>query len=377
MIVVNENTCIGCEACVNICPKKCITMKQNSEGFYLPVVNKDECINCSACNRVCICEQKISAENSLLNCYAAISKKDDERMKSSSGGVFSLLADYILANNGIVYGASFSEDLSVHHIRVSNKDDLKKLRGSKYVQSHIDNSFLLAKKDLENGKRVLFSGTGCQIDSLKLFLQKEYVNLLTVDVACYGVPSEKVWFAYMQCNKINSLPIEFRNKDIGWLNYSVKYGEKEPIEHSKDLYMNIFLSKLALRNSCYSCQSKGCNRNSDLTLADFWGIDSIDKEMFDNKGTSLVIVHSEKGQKAFDSISTNLTFKQEDVNEAITHNPYIVKSVEKPKARDEFLAEFNQCNPPSLKHLYNKYVAYYDKNTFQKLKILIKKLIKF
>ena len=177
MITVNEKTCVGCEACVNICQQDCIKMLQNMEGFYYPYVDTTACVNCGACNNVCIAEQERINNKSFISCYAAISKNDNERLKSSSGGVFSVLANYVLENNGVVYGAAFSNNLTVHHIRIDNTNELGLLRGSKYVQSHIDKSFSLAENDLKDGKYVLFTGTGCQIDALKLYLGAEYENL--------------------------------------------------------------------------------------------------------------------------------------------------------------------------------------------------------
>lgn len=274
MLKFDTNTCVGCEACKNICPKNCIDMKMNSEGFYYPNVDESSCINCGLCNRVCIAQgNKTKADNFDNLCFAAISKNNEIRLQSSSGGVFSALAERIISQNGVVYGAAFDKNWNVRHISVKDIDEISKLRGSKYVQSHIGDAYTKVKEDLLQNKPVLFTGTQCQIDGLLLYLGKNYDNLFCIDVVCHGVPSELVWQKYLK-SKVNVPDIEhinFRNKSNGWYNYSVNIQADKNFsqEHYNNEYIKLFVKNYSLRASCYNCPSKGLNKTSDLSIADF------------------------------------------------------------------------------------------------------------
>lgn len=349
MINISEKSkCTGCGACQNVCPKNCIEMVTDAEGFLYPKVQKEYCINCHLCEKVCDKQGKIISNYS-EHAFGAISNLENIREQSSSGGIFSLFADYVLDQGGIVFGAYFNDNWSVEHGYVNTKNDIIKLRGSKYVQSDIEYAYKEVKKFLELGKRVLFTGTGCQIKGLKSFLEKDYENLICQDIVCYGVTSPSLFKKYLELlrNRYKSeiCNISFRDKSTGWKNYSVKIsfanGRTYLKRSSDDLYMRAFLSKLYLRPSCYECPCKGEKRESDITLGDFWGIQKMIPEFDDDKGCSLVIVHSRKGMKLFDGIKKDILYKEVDYSKAEKYNKAIIESAEKPQNRNQFIKEVN------------------------------------
>lgn len=288
-----------------------------------------------------------------MKTYAAI--YDDEiRKDSSSGGVFSLIASRVLKNNGSIYGVAMTDDCySAEFVRVVDKNDLAKLRGSKYFQAKMNNTFKLVKKDLQDGIEVLFSGTGCQINGLKLFLGREYTNLTCVDVICHGVPSPALWKKYAvyqeeQHGKLQS--VNFRCKDDSWQNFGMKENQLY-ISMDKDSFMRMFLRDYCLRPSCYKCIAKE-DKKSDITIADFWGIDNVAPEMNDEHGTSLVIVRTDKGTELFESIKDKLKMKEVSYEEGVKSNPSDYKSVRRPKQRDTFFDDMNSLTFPELEEKY-------------------------
>lgn len=374
MISIDYINCCGCEACVNVCPKECISMEQSSEGFYYPKINENICVDCGKCNSVCILENPNISIGERSDVYAAYVNNDEIRNNSSSGGIFTVLANYILENGGVVYGAAFSADWTVHHIGIYKKEDLYRLQCSKYVQSHIDSSYRNVKEDLISGKKVLFTGTSCQIDGLKRYLGKEYENLYSVDVACHGTPSELVWQKYLSTNFSKVNKINFRDKSNGWKKYNVSIGDYKKV-FNQDNYMRLFLGNLTLRESCYNCKSKSGYCKSDLTIADFWGIDVIDPDMYDDRGASLVIVNNEKGKTLFDRISRELVYKQESFSEAVKRNPCVKASSCRPKDRDKFFADFLKKENPDFEKLVYKYLVYRKSSKINKLKLMVKHLL--
>lgn len=333
--------CCGCSACVQSCPKQCITMREDDEGFLYPVVDEKECINCGLCEKVCpVINQNQSKEP--LKTIATINPNEETRLKSSSGGVFTMLAEKNINEGGVVFGAEFDENWNVKHGYTETIAGLESLRRSKYVQSNIGESFKQAELFLKQGRKVLFSGTPCQVAGLKLYLRKEYDNLLTVDVACHGVPSPMVWRDYLNevthCNIKSITNISFRSKQTGWKNYSIeisKSNSKVVCECAgKNLYMQGFLSNLFLRPSCYFCPSKCGRSGADITLADYWGVDTFTPAMDDDKGTSLVLVNTKKGDFFFKSLDVN--FQKVNYDKAVERNICIVRSAEKPRFCESF-----------------------------------------
>ena len=344
-IAITKKDCCGCHACANRCPKQCITMVRDPEGFLYPQVDESQCIQCGLCEKVCpVINAVVPDASASPAAFAAMNEENQVRLESSSGGVFSALAKTVLAENGVVFGAAWTEDFKeVHHVAVTDVADLGALRGSKYVQSTVGTCYAQAKEALDQGRQVLFSGTPCQVEGLHTFLGKPYENLLTVDIVCHGVPSPSVWRRYLEeCEKANGAPardVQFRNKDTGWSSSAVKVvfanGKVQSRVLSEDYFVNAFLRNACLRPSCHDCRFKKLNRVSDVTLADFWGVEAICPEMDDDKGTSLVLVHSEKGQKLLEQLPLKLC--SVDLQAALKENHCAVKSSPVHPNRDAFM----------------------------------------
>lgn len=350
MIQIKEKkNCCGCAACANICPKNCILMQEDSEGFLYPNVQENKCVQCGACEKVCpVLNKKNKVETN--KAYVSYASQNEVRLNSSSGGIFPLLAEIILDNNGIVFGAAFDENYEVHQIEINSKADLFKLCGSKYMQSRIEYTYYDVKKYLLDNKKVLYSGTACQIAGLKQYLDHNYKKLFTIDVLCHGVPSPKVWRRYLteQQNEYGDLAssIYFRNKKYGWNAYSINIQFKNKKEYNclfhEDRFMRLFLSNICLRPSCYNCKFKDINRISDITLGDCWGIKTYMPEMDDNRGTSVVITHSLKGEELLDKIKEKLVIKEAVLDIVLPPNADSRKSVMEHPSRKKFFEEFNR-----------------------------------
>ncbi len=372
---------MGCHGCANICIENCISMEMDKEGFLYPKVDYDACINCNQCIEACPIINKKIVDNDPL-AYACMNKNEEIRLESSSGGIFTLVAEHVIDKGGVIFGACFDNRFELEHNYVKTKEELSKLRGSKYLQSKLGNSYNEVKEFLDLGQIVLFTGTPCQIAGLKSFLGDEiYDNLVTIDIICHGVPSPEVWRKYVEFRekKSNSQAqrIAFRQKNEGWKRYSVSFSFKNNTEYfkilSEDLYMKAFLKDVCLRPSCYDCEFKTLNRQSDITLADFWGIENVLPEMDDDKGTSLIFVNSEIGQDIFNSISINMIFKEVNINEAAKYNSAAIKSVPKNPNRDNF---FNYLDNLEFDELVKRYCT--DKlvtRTKQKVKTSIRGIL--
>lgn len=355
----NMKDCTGCHACTNICPKKCIFMKDDNEGFLYPIVDYNICIKCKRCVNVCPINNNIKSYNTPI-AYACYNKDENIRLNSSSGGIFSLLAEKMIDRGGVVFGAVFNDNFEVEHKYIETKENIELLRGSKYVQSKIGTSYRQVKDFLESGREVLFSGTPCQIAGLKNYLVKAYSNLLTVDLICHGVPSPYVWQKYIKFreNKAGSeiSKITFRNKKMGWKQYSVSFLFKNNTEYNKiysnDLYMTAFLKNISLRPSCYNCRFKTLNRPSDITLADFWGVQNIFPEIDDDKGASLIFINSQLGEKIYSEILDNIVYKEVDILDAVKYNSAAIKSPLPHINREKFI---NDINIYTFDKLVNKY----------------------
>ena len=321
--------CCGCNACAEVCPKNCIEMKADDEGFLMPVVDQAACICCGKCDAVCPILNNTEPDGNQTIAYAAINKNAPIRESSSSGGVFHALAAKTLQNGGVVYGAAFTEDFSaVVHLAAENAEDLHKLRGSKYLQSDLRGVYAAVKVHLQT-RPVFFTGTPCQVEGLLSYLGKPYDNLLCADVICHGAPSPKAWKIYHQfrCRRAghHSTAVSFRQKSAGWKNFSIHFsfqdGQNYDAFFSQDPYMQVFLSDVSLRPSCYNCSFKGSHRRSDLTLADFWGVEHVLPEMDDDMGTSLLLVHTNKGEQALQQIASGLQMQPVSLDNALQYNP--------------------------------------------------------
>lgn len=364
MRIENLLSCSGCHACFSVCPKSAISMSENNEGFLYPQIDNGKCIKCGLCEKTCPAITPIKKENEDTKAYAAINKNEVIRLDSSSGGIFTAIAEKIIEENGVVFGAKFTPDFSVVHGWTDTIKGLADFRGSKYLQSVIGNSYKECKAFLESGRKVLFSGTPCQVQGLKKYLQKEYENLLTVDFICHGVPSPLLWkkYADYQAEKFRAkregiVKTAFRRKDDGWKLYSLSFTFSNDSEYratlNKDPYMQIFLKDIALIESCYDCKCRGIVRPSDITLADFWGVQNVLPAMDDNKGTSFVIAHSEKGKKLLEELKS-CELKEIDVSAGAKYNPAIKKSPRKPKQRDYFYSDLEKLQ---FKTIVKKYAS--------------------
>lgn len=353
MIQVNsKENCCGCEACVQRCPKSCIELRFDEQGFRYPVVDTDTCVDCKLCETVCPVLNQ-SGKREPLTIYGAYNTNEEVRLKSSSGGVFYVLAKYVIEQGGVVFGARFNKQWEVEHCAVENLERLGQLMGSKYVQSHIGETYKQTEVLLRKGFLVLFSGTPCQIAALKRYLRKDYQNLIAVDFVCHGVPSPGVWEKYKKQAVGNGKiqDIAFRDKSQGWEKYSFKMKlnfpqAKNTVEKNestrKNLYMRAFLTDLILRPSCYHCPAREFKSGSDITLADLWGVWKTLPDFNDDKGCSCVAINTERGRALVDKISSELSYKEisyksafVDYNMSATKNPHI-----NPKS-EQFFSQYN------------------------------------
>lgn len=355
---VDKGRCTGCGACYNKCPVGAIKMLSDEEGFEFPYIDQSSCIKCGLCFKICpaIDESTLNNEAKIY----AVMDNDIERMKSSSGGMFGILARKILSNHGIVCGASYTEDyMSVRHMIISQIDQLEQLQGSKYVQSSIGKCYEMIEKSLKEGKQVLFSGTPCQVDGLKHFLHKEYDSLFLVDIICHGVPSPLVYKKYILEKKPGNRleKVDFREKAFwGWGTASSIFAGGQVYRNDcyKDAYWRAFLGGMSTRKCCGECKYASMSRCGDITIGDFWGIRDIDPELDDGKGTSLVQVNTSKGDELFcDVINSALRYKEIDSTQvfecAKKHNGQLVAPKKSHWARERF---FKLVNSKSVTESY-------------------------
>lgn len=367
MTGIKKDECVGCGACSSICIKRCIKMRYDFEGFKYPFYDNDQCVNCGMCQNVCPVrykKEKATNKNTMdsdiiMYALAGYSKSNEMQMESTSGGIFPLLALAVLAKGGSVYGAAFNEDFEVVHIGVKDRENLKKLQKSKYVQSDTGDIFQEVKKLLENDNWVLFSGTPCQISALKTFLGSDNDHLLCVGVICHGVSAPMIWKRYLKVfHKDKRIEkINFRDKKYGWkdLVFSVTYddGSEYLCPSSEEPFFSGFLKNLFLRRSCYNCKFKANKTECDIMLGDAWGVDSYAGEVENKKGTSLVLIHNQKGAEWMKEIENNLRYEKILIGQAIRYNPRLIKSVEWNKNRIHF---YDDLKKMSFKLCMKKYL---------------------
>lgn len=342
-------SCSGCSACANACPKGCISMTADAEGFLRPRVDTERCVECGLCQKACPLLHPPELPEREPQLWAVVNTDDEDRSRAASGGMFILLARHILDRGGVVFGAAFQPDFSVAHCGADTKADVYRFCGPKYVQSVIGDTYQQAKSLLELGRHVLFSGTPCQIMGLRAFLGRDYPNLLAVDIICHGTPSPSVWKHYL-AERITKddggqlRRVSFRSKSQSWTRYEVvfQYDEKEYRVHNwEDPYMRGFLKELYLRPSCHQCIAKGTRRVSDITLADLWGAGKLRPELHDDKGTSLVMLHSDKGRALWDAVCDK-THHAPVGAEAIDYNPAAVRSMIPHPNRSVFFQRYSE-----------------------------------
>lgn len=368
--ITDKSKCCGCSACGQICPKQCINFEEDNEGFLYPKINSSDCIQCNLCEKVC---PIITSQNSNvpLKVFAFKHKDIHTREQSSSGGFFIAVAEKILSENGIIFGAAFDQNWEVKHRYIDNIADITHLMRSKYVQSKIGKAYKDAETFLKQGRKVLFTGTPCQIAGLYRYLHKKYINLVTLDFICHGVPSPKVWRSYLDeeiikqhssrtqntNTKINS--INFREKGsnkytwekFGFVISGICNGKEKILLSSKfneNPYMKGFLANIYLRPSCYNCQFKESRSNSDITMADFWGIKTEAPLFYDNSGISCVIINSKTGLNNLPEGE----FQDSNIEIVKKLNHAYQESVKCPSNRNLFFTLLNSSH--SVEHSVNK-----------------------
>lgn len=383
---LKKDLCTACTSCASICPKQCITMVKDNEGFNYPIIDNSKCIECNLCEKLCPVLNELEV-NRETNSYACINKDEKTRLESTSGGFFSILAEYVLDKNGYVCGAAYDEAFSVKHIIISNRKDLYKLRGAKYSQSELGIIFKEIKKLLDTDSYVLFSGTPCQVGGLKAYLQKEYNKLITTDLICHGVPSPMVWSKYIEyrASKDNDdkIPksINLRSKISGWsrYGYSVVFDYDNNLYsnvNGNDLFMKIFVGDYVLRPSCSNCSFKGIHRVSDFTLGDYWGVWDQMPDMDDNKGTSIVFVHSDKGKTLLEKLSDKLVLKEVEPNRAIEQNPSMTRSSISKSNREQVFNLVKEGNFEKIKEMITVNTVVYKLSLLERIKSKLDKVIK-
>lgn len=341
--------CTGCGMCTAICHMTAIQMQLDSHGFLHPVVDVAKCTDCGSCVKKCpvSAPPQVSAHTETL---AGFAKDDTLLPQSSSGAVFPVLAEEILHRGGVVFGASFDKNFNVVHTAVELPSDLSVLCGSKYVQSSITaDCYSLVKKVLDDRRWVYFSGMPCQVAALKNYLGREYETLITQDTACHSVPSPMIWKGYVTALEEQSggslIEFSFRNKSVGWEHYYIcaKFDNDQEFLQSaaENPYQSGFIKGLFSRNSCFACRFKGIERCSDITLADYWGVKSIQPEAYNPQGTSLILLHSEKGRRLLESCKDRLqTAIAADA--AFTYNQAMLKPIQKPTRYDAFWSGYGK-----------------------------------
>ena len=351
--IKNKNECCGCSACKAICPKKAITMKEDSEGFLYPEINNEKCINCGICLKVC--NNRISKnQNQEIKAYAVKNKDNEVLKKSSSGGVSKALCDYFIKNNGIVYGVIYDSNNDVIVERIDNYSDTEKLYGSKYVQANPKDTFSRVYDDLSNNKKVLYISTSCYVDGLKAYLiskKCDLDNLYTVDLVCHGTPSPKLFRDYINYlkNKYDFEHFEFRTKKFPWGYGSKNFGctiyqkNGKEITNTIDsnLYLQLFFSNYCLRPHCHKCEFTNVYKPSDITIADYWGLKEAHSEFFDEKGVSAVLTHSKKGDELLKSLE-NIDYIESTIEKISEKQGNLHNPSPKKEDREDFWKLYNK-----------------------------------
>ena len=340
---LNRNDCCGCSSCAQKCPKNAITMQENEEGFLYPVIDKEKCVNCGLCSKACPQLNDVKGlDDGYPKAYAMRNKNNEELSKSSSGGIFSILANYVIEKDGIVFGAAYDENLNINHIKATSKEELNPIRSSKYVQSNINDTYKEAEVALKDGQYVLYTGTPCQIAGLNTYLGKEYDKLITADLVCHGVPSQELFHKYIDylSDKFKSRVIEynFRSKEKkGWglvSKVTTEDGKVRFIEPDFDPYYSNFLECVTYRENCYQCHYTNYNRVSDITMADYWGINEIHPQFYKEEGNSLVLINNDKAERLIEELKDTMDFMPTDLDKAASHNKNLIEPSKKSVKRE-------------------------------------------
>lgn len=358
--VKNKSQCCGCRACANSCPKQCITMQSDLEGFDYPEVSTGHCISCGKCIKVCPVKNR-DESNTVQKVYAVKNKNERIRNTSSSGGTFFEIAKSVIEKGGTVFGCAMSKELVAQHIPVKTLLGLEALKSSKYVQSDVGNTYSHTKELLESGQTVLYSGTPCQIAGLKNYLGKNYENLILIDLLCHGTPSPGMFKDYVVLleKRFGSKPvsINFRSKEKSWkrLYIDVRFedGQRYFTFCGYDQYLSMFLNNISLRPSCHDCKFTTKHRQGDITLGDFWGIGKKYPDRDDDKGISLVLINTDKGADLFKGVCSKLDIFESDFETAAAGQRTLSAPTIKNPNRDNFYKEYSERG---IESALNKFV---------------------
>lgn len=394
----DKSKCCGCTACANICPKNAITMVSDEYGFLFPKIDEDKCINCGLCSKACIYKNELKREK-VKKAYASVTKNKDILKKSTSGGIFAELASSFLSSGGVVYGCNLrliNSKAVIEHIRIDNIDELQLLQGSKYVQSDKKLIFRQVKQDLKDSKKVLFSGTPCEVAALKRFLFNISMdNLFTIDIVCHGVPSNEMFNAYLNTlyEKEEKIDYKFRDKTEGWGSMGAIFLKRKNkiilkrIHPKKSSFYQLFLNTDICRDSCYSCMFANDKRVSDITIGDYWGIEKEQPELLIENGGSLsreegiscVLINTEKGSSFIEKFGDNLLLFKSDLKKIAKNNHNLKSPSKKGENREVVFGlykdnhNFDDINRWFKKKLGIKYYIY---TVWIKLPLFFRRLIR-
>ncbi len=337
-----QEECTGCMACTAVCPRNCIEIQENEMGFRYPIINGEKCIHCRKCEKICPIKDRIRLEHT--KSYAVFNVKNVQQVICSSSGLFGELSNQILMDGGVVYGAAMTSPYQVKHIRISNPEEIDKICNSKYVQSVIEKEmYLLISEDLKS-KKVLFSGTPCQVAAVRRFVETTS-NLILVDVVCHGVPSPRVWRDYVKevSNGKKPVAVSFRDKrNEECYGLCIKYENTEFYEKVVDnAYLQGFIQNLYLRQSCYACAFKGENRVADITLGDLWNAEKINKSFVGRNNGSWVLTHSSIGEELLTRMQGKFDIIEIEMDDAAKYNASYFESAECHKKREAFIENYN------------------------------------
>lgn len=374
IILASKDKCTGCSACVSVCPKNCISMKEDKEGFLHPQIDRSKCIKCHKCEHTCpILINEYIPDDFETKAFAAINKDDAIRKESSSGGVFFALAKWVIDQEGVVFGARWNDTWEVVHDFAETIEGVKSFMKSKYVQSRIGDTYVQAKKFLDEGRWVLFSGTPCQLAGLRAFLGRGHERLLQADLICHGVPSPKVWRKYLESYFPNEkiLSINMREKGIGWDTYrfQIVTDSREYFDEKKsNPFLVGFLNNSYLRNSCYQCAFRHYHRASDITIADYWGVKRECPDMYDGKGTSIVFCHTEKSLSILNQLGDGFIMMPQEKERAVRSNSGMETNETLTDKRARFYRLFKLTSSFKL----SEYPIFKDKLSFRVIRKLKK-----
>ena len=398
----DKKLCCGCGACANICPIKAITMVSDENGYSYPVINQNLCVSCGACKKVCTYQNGIALHEP-MNAYAAVNKRAEQLEKSASGGVFAAIATYFLERGGVVFGASLDFENGhpmPHMIGIEDISQLKRIQGSKYVQSAVEETYKEAKYKLDEGKKVLFSGTPCQIAGLYGYLKKEYNNLWTIDVICHGVPNAEFFDSYLsvEAKKRGGVPVgySFRDKKRGWDIKNARLDLKQQDGSIKHFYIpartvsytTLFYDCDIFRENCYVCPYACKERVADITLGDFWGIERehpeiLKQDEFDEKkGISCILVNTQKGVELCENLSDKIYLRKSSYDKIARKNGQLIHPSFQSKQRKNIMELYQKAGYDGVeqwfcKHYRKQIMIHSIYNMIpRKLRIALKSMVK-